>query len=111
MKCIPEMFSLQQGGGMVTQQGYPQGMMSSGQAPPQMMAVISSQSHMIPMGQPMMTTSHVGNAQGITQSQHINIITSQHQQIGPSTQQMQMTPQQSFMQHQQVVLTNSYSYS
>ncbi|KHN72232.1 Mediator of RNA polymerase II transcription subunit 29 [Toxocara canis] len=99
-----------QSGAMVSQQGYPQGMMNTGQPPPQMMAVMSSQSHMMSMGQPMMSNSHMGSAQGMAQQQHIAIVTSQHQQqMGPSPQQMQMSSQQSFIQHQQQPMSSSQS--
>uniref|UniRef100_A0A915Q4E4 Mediator of RNA polymerase II transcription subunit 29 n=1 Tax=Setaria digitata TaxID=48799 RepID=A0A915Q4E4_9BILA len=77
-------------GVMVSQAGYPQGMINTAQPPPQMMP---SQAH---MGQQMMNT-HLGVVQGLNQSSHIS---AQHQQM-QSMQQVQMTPQQAYIQHQQ----------
>lgn len=71
---------------MVSQAGYPQGMISATQ-PPQMMP---SQAH---IGQQIMN-AHMGIMQGLNQPGHINV---QHQQMQPM-QQVQMAPQQAYIQ-------------
>lgn len=72
---------------MVSQAGYPQGMINATQPTPQMMP---SQAH---IGQQMMNT-HVGIVQNLNQSSHMNV---QHQQMQPM-QQVQMTSQQAYIQ-------------
>lgn len=72
---------------MVSQAGYPQGMINAAQPPPQMMP---SQAH---MGQQMMNT-HMGVVQSLNQSGHMSV---QHQQM-QSMQQVQMAPQQAYIQ-------------
>ncbi|OZC12322.1 hypothetical protein X798_00844 [Onchocerca flexuosa] len=76
-------------GVMVSQAGYPQGMINTGQPPPQMMP---SQAH---MGQQMMNT-HMSVVQSLNQPGHMNV---QHQQM-QQMQQVQMTPQQAYIQQQ-----------
>ncbi|VDK87883.1 unnamed protein product [Litomosoides sigmodontis] len=76
-------------GVMVSQAGYPQGMINVTQPPSQMMP---SQAH---IGQQMMNT-HVGLVQNLSQSGHMNV---QHQQMRPM-QQVQMTSQQAYIQQQ-----------
>ncbi|CAG9532257.1 unnamed protein product [Cercopithifilaria johnstoni] len=76
-------------GVMVSQAGYPQGMINTAQPAPQMMP---SQAH---IGQQMMNT-HMGIVQGLNQSGHMNV---QHQQMQPM-QQVQMASQQAYIQQQ-----------
>lgn len=89
-----------QPGVMVSQSGYTQGMMASGQPPPQMMQTIGSQPH---MGQPMGQPCHM------VQPPHMNVSTSQQQPMGSSAPQVQISGQQAFMHQQQQQLGPSQS--
>ncbi|MCP9262765.1 Iator family member (Mdt-29) [Dirofilaria immitis] len=83
-------------GVMVSQAGYPQGMINTAQPQPQM---IPSQAH---MGQQMMNT-HMGIVQSLNQPGHMNV--QQHQQMQPM-QQVQMASQQAYIQQQGISHAN-----